>query len=503
MAELKAGDKVRYKKDVYGSYRDWSGLEGVVDHVSVTGTAYVRVTKKSAQGMGRVGQMSSLNADNLEKIVETVEAERDIRVGNLVRVVHTSHWAGMEGVVIADHGPESYRKLRDRYEIRITKQGGCWKGVGGIGYVNGNKLEVLKKVAEPAEPKLKAGDKVRVNDKVRSKQWVGAVCEVVTVRESGMVNMKAVSDLPRGYRAGDPVNFEIEKLDLIGADSVIETGDTVRVNENTCAPTLVGVEGVVKSVKHDRVSSRVTKTKPGNFIGVGEDLTLDARKFDLVKKADGTVVGDFVVGERVRVENYSPGLDVWEGWEGTVSRVDKVWIEVKFEGKQFSAGGFERKHLVRVADGEQLPRSVDVSDIRVGDKIRVTYAEKKTVHGDVIETELGLVREGVVAYENGWGRFDSMAGYRINPAYDGRTATYELLARPEKKVEPPVLTAAEAAVGAQAMTEEGGLGKRLLTKIGEDKWSEVFLKTGNSYPATDREAQEVLDGRGGEWLKVA
>lgn len=414
MAEVKAGDKVRYKKDVYNGYRDWSGLEGVVER-SNNGTAYVRVTKESAQGFGTVGQVSSLNAGNLEKIVE---------------------------------------------------------------------------------PKLKAGDRVRVNDKVLSKQWVGAVCEVVTVRDSGMVNMKAVSDLPRGYRAGDPVNFEIEKLDLIGTDSVIETGDTVRVNENTCAPTLVGVEGVVKSVKHDRVSSRVTKAKPGSFIGVGEDLTLDARKFDLVKKADGTVVGDFVVGERVRVEGYSKDIDVWEGWEGTVSRVEKVWIE-------FSAGSFERKHLVRVADGEQLPRKIERWEVRVGDKIRVTYAEKKTVRGDVIETELGLVREGVVAYENGWGRFDSMAGYRINPAYDGRTATYELLARPEKAAEPPALTAAEAAVGAQAMTEEGGLGKRLLTKIGEDKWSEVFLTTGNTYPATDREAQEVLDGRGGKWLKVS
>jgi hypothetical protein len=46
------------------------------------------------------------------------------------------------------------------------------------------------------------------------------------------------------------------------------------------------------------------------------------------------------------------------------------------------------------------------------------------------------------------------------------------------------------------------MGKRLLTKVAEDKWTDFFFGSGYVHAANDRQAQQTFDARDGEWLEV-
>jgi len=227
----------------------------------------------------------------------------------------------------------------------------------------------------------------------------------------------------------------------------------------------------------------------------------------------------FNKGDKVRYRQVR-GYENWAGLEGVVVSHDPVSLFADItvtkdtgrtmgtytgQAARLLAGNLELiPATAPLAMGDkvrvnELPREVKLEEIRVGDRIRVTYDEESATYGDVTETAAGVVREGTVHSITGGNKFDSKLGYRINPYRNGHEITYELLERPAPE---PVLTTATAEVGTQFRTSHGPVGKRLLTKVAEDTWSDFFLTTEAVFKANDRTAQNAFDDRGGEWLEV-
>lgn len=365
------------------------------------------------------------------------------------------------------------------------------------------------------------GDKVRYKDFPWTSgyaDWNGVEGTVIgsdkySTRVS--ITKSAVSTKNKYTKVGDELSLTTGNLELVPVDRKVSVGDKIRIKKTVdIAEKWVGVEGVAVALPThgDYYQIRLTTTAPGIYYGVGEIISLPGRKFDVMKTAAEIAEEEKAaaaprIGSKVRVTS-----GVWEGTVGEVIEFSgsrayiKVfepskgcWLDVGEKGST----SIERLEVVpETKTEEELPRVVERDEIRVGDTIRVTYAKKVQTFGDVVETGLGTVREGVVATVNSAGRFDSEQGYRIDPMRDGEETVYELLAREPEAPEVPVNPMTEAAVGAQFRTSHGPVGKRLLTKIAEDKWSDLFMATGDIYSTGDRNALTTFNLRGGEWVSV-
>jgi len=276
-------------------------------------------------------------------------------------------------------------------------------------------------------------------------------------------------------------------------------GDKVRYKSVPGFEKWAGMEGVIMAHTPGGNSEiRVTKDAPQTSY-VGRVLPLHGANLELV-----TASAALAAGDKVRINGNALSHD-WIGVEGTVTNLNYVGESVRLRITANPPYGYSvgdsitmPQHKLDVVAPE-VPRTVEALEIEVGDRIRVTYSEESATYGDVTESASGVVREGTVHSITGGNKFDTKLGYRINPYRNGSEISYELLERPAPK---PVRTTANAAVGTQFKTSHGPVGKRLLTKIAEDKWSDLFLETGNFFASDDQAAQEAFDVRGGEWIEV-
>jgi hypothetical protein len=281
-------------------------------------------------------------------------------------------------------------------------------------------------------------------------------------------------------------------------------GDKVRFNDKSNTAWF-GVEGVVER-EGSRISNyglRLTVAPTGWAAGsykVGDTAHISEDYLELVSAA-----GELAVGDKIRTNNNCFGLD-WVGIEGVITATNYIGESVQINITANPPQGYDvgdwislppRKFDV-VEPVDTLPREVKVSEVRVGDTVKVTYPEKVSeIYG--VKQTMVRVREGKVEKTNG-ACLSTEEGELINGYFDGlKEAVYTLLERPVK----PVRAAATEPVGAQFKAKDPyGNSGRLLTKVAENKWTDVFMETGSVYSASDREAQITFDGRAGEWLKV-
>lgn len=273
-------------------------------------------------------------------------------------------------------------------------------------------------------------------------------------------------------------------------------GDKVRYKKVRGYEEWAGLEAEV--LNHEagwNVEVRATKD-PNRQDRTGRTLTLIEENLELIPVTPS-------VGDKIRA-NDKVGSTDWIGVEGVITDVvGSDYARFKITANPpaaYSVGCVVSLPLYKfdvIVGSEELPREVKLSEIRAGDRVQVAYPETESHATAGVEERTTVTRTGTVAKIDDWELINA-SGWLINSRLRGLDeAVYTLLERPE-----PKRTTATEPIGSQFKTTVGVLGQRLLTKVAEDKWSDIFLKTGNVYTATDSEAQEAFDERAGEWLKV-
>lgn len=207
--------------------------------------------------------------------------------------------------------------------------------------------------------------------------------------------------------------------------SSINVGDKVRYKKKEDIGSVYlqweGLEGIV--VSSGRNSTRVQVTKQSEYgegtVGVESSLTTANLEVIEAKKTEDGVLN---IGDHVGF--WVEGMKSWQGGRGIIRGVrDTGWAA---SGTLYNVEVTEvPPHNGVVVVGHQtelfahqLRRSIHPAEIRVGDKIRVRYAEETGAVGDVEMTKGEVVRTGVVAHirTSTTRFFETAEGYRLDAA---------------------------------------------------------------------------------------